>query len=228
MDAATDTMARTQMKVFGRSRRGEMGIRFVHADRNRVPRGYYHLFPSSPAVRRFQSVPALVLRFPPMLPTVLLMAAGSLHAQPEPTLERGSFIEIVSECLNGGIGVGWLRTFTKDSLTYIDSVSVTTIALEDIGQLRVNVGRDGGTLNAATVAGAVLGAAIGAMAKPESHECLSSLASEADCGEEVPAELVGAVIGGGLLRLLARSSLKERWVNVNLNRLIYRPESELP
>ena len=158
--------------------------------------------------------------------TAVLLAAGSAHAQNEPVLDRGSRIEIVSERLPGGIGAGWLRTLTKDSLTYIDSVAVTTVALEDIGQLRVNVGRDGGAMNAATVAGAFLGAMVGAMARPDNHECLSDLASEADCGEEVPAELVGGLIGAGMLRLFARTTLEERWVHVNLDRLIYRLESE--
>jgi hypothetical protein len=72
----------------------------------------------------------------------------------------------------------------------------------------------------------MLGALIGTMTKPADYECLSSLASETDCGEEIPSELVGALIGGGAFRMLARFTLEERWVNVNLSRLIYRPENE--
>jgi hypothetical protein len=72
----------------------------------------------------------------------------------------------------------------------------------------------------------MLGGLLGSMMKPDDYECLSSLASEADCGEEVPSELVGAVVGAGVLRLVARFTLEERWENVRLDRLIYRNENE--
>jgi hypothetical protein len=117
-------------------------------------------------------------------------------------------------------------TLTKDTLTFVDTSAVTAVALEDIGQLRVNVGRDKASINTATLVGAILGAAIAPLTTPESYECLSSLAREGDCGHEVPSELVGALIGAGGLRMLARFALAERWVNVNLDRLIYRPERE--
>ena len=167
--------------------------------------------------------------FLPHLALVVLLASWPrlvLSAQREPTLERGAEIEIVSERLPGGIGVGWLVTLTRDTLTYIDTIAVTSVALEDIGQLRVNVGRDGGSINAATVLGGMVGALVGMMSKPKSHECISSLASEADCGEEIPSELVGAVLGAGVFRLFARFTSEERWVNVNLDRLLYRPPNE--
>jgi hypothetical protein len=157
---------------------------------------------------------------------LVLQPSGSLVAQREPTLERGSHIEIVSENLPDGIGVGWLVTFTRDTLTFIDSTGTTALALEDIGQLRVDVGRDNASMNTATVAGALLGALVGTLTKPADYECLSTLASEADCGEEVPSELVGAVIGAGVLRLVARFALEERWENVRLDRLIYRTGNE--
>ena len=158
-----------------------------------------------------------------LLLTLAFHAASTLHAQREPTLELGSYIEIVSEKLPGGIGVGWLRSLTKDTLTYVDTIAVTSLALKDIGQLRVNVGRDKASTNVATVAGAMLGILIGTTTKPKDYECLSSLAAETDCGSEVPAELVGALGGAGVLRLLSRFTLEERWVNVNLDRLLQEP-----
>jgi len=157
---------------------------------------------------------------------VVLYTSGNLSARQEPTLERGSHIEIVSERLAGGIVVGWLQTLTKDTLTYVDTLAVNSLALEDIGQLRVNVGRDLGETAVLTVMGGMLGAMVGAVTKPADYECISSLASEADCGAEVPAELVGAGIGAGLFSLFSRFALEERWVNVNLDRLIYRSGSE--
>jgi hypothetical protein len=164
--------------------------------------------------------------------TVLLPIAGltgqQLSAQSNPTLKRGSQIEIVSERLPDGIAAGWLVTLTKDTLTFYDSTGNNAVALEDIGQLRVNIGRDGGSLNMATLVGGMLGAVVGNMMKPEDYECLSSLASEADCGEEVPSELVGAVIGAGTLRLFARFTLEERWAHVNLDQLIYGSEDDVP
>jgi hypothetical protein len=156
-----------------------------------------------------------------------LNASLTLNAQEEPTLERGSLIEVVSERLPDGIAVGRLETLTRDTLSFVDSAGTTAVALEDIGQLRVNIGRDAGSMNAATLLGAMLGAIVGTLSKPNDYECLSSLASEADCGEEVPSELVGALIGAGVFRLLARTSLEERWAHVNLDRLIYHPEGEL-
>ena len=146
--------------------------------------------------------------------------AASLTAQ-QPRLERGSQIEIVSERLDGGISVGWLETLTKDTLTFVDSTGTTALALEDIGQLRVNVGRDKASINVATLMGAMLGALVATMTKPESHECLSSLAFEGECGEEVPSELVGTLLGAGAFRLLATLTADERWMSVPLDRLIY-------
>ena len=161
-----------------------------------------------------------------LLLPLALWACQTLQAQREPTLERGSQIEIVSELLPDGIAVGWLQTLTRDTLTFSDSTGIRALPLESIGQLRVNVGRDAGSANAATVMGAMMGALVGNLTKPEDYECLSSLASEADCGSEVPEELVGALLGAGVFRLFARFSLEERWMNVNLDRLIYRPEGE--
>ena len=158
--------------------------------------------------------------------TLVFLASSAVDAQQDPTLERGSVIEIVSDRLPDGIAVGWLVTLTRDSLSFKDSTGTTAVALEDIGQLRVNVGRDAASMNIATVMGVMLGALVGTTTKPEDYECLSSLASEVDCGEEVPSELVGAVIGGGVFRLLARFTLEERWMHVNLDRLIYETERE--
>lgn len=119
-----------------------------------------------------------------------------------------------------------MQTLTRDTLTFSDSTGIRAVPLESLGQLRVNVGRDAGSTNAATVMGAMMGALVGNLTKPEDYECLSSLASEADCGSEVPEELVGALLGAGVFRLFARFSLEERWMNVNLDRLIYPPEGE--
>ena len=163
-----------------------------------------------------------------MLLPIMGMTGQQLSAEQDPHLKRGSQIEIVSERLPDGIAAGWLVTLTRDSLSFMDSTGTTAVALVDIGQLRVNIGRDGGSLNMATLVGGMLGALIGNMTKPDDYECLSSLASEADCGEEVPSELVGAVIGAGSLRLLARFLLEERWAHVNLDRLIYGTEGERP
>jgi hypothetical protein len=156
----------------------------------------------------------------------VVLASTTLYSQQEPTLKRGSQIEIVSERLPDGVAAGWLVALTKDTLTFYDSTGTSSVPLEEVGQLRVNVGRDAGSLNVATLMGGILGAAVGNMTKPEDYECQSSLASESDCGEEVPSELVGAIIGAGSLRLLARLFLEERWVHVNLDRLIYRTEGE--
>lgn len=184
------------------------------------------MFRSTILGSRFHSVSRRSIRSLTVLFSLWLHASGNLHARQEPTLARGSQIEIVSERLPDGIAAGWLQTLTRDTLTFIDSTGTTAIALEDIGQLRVNVGRDKGSTNAATLAGAMLGGLVGNMTKPEDYECLSNLATEADCAEEVPSELVGAVIGAGALRLIARFALEERWENVRLDRLIYRTENE--
>ena len=148
------------------------------------------------------------------------MSSG-LFAQQEPTLERGSHIEIVSERLPGGIAVGWLETLSRDTLAFIDSTGTTAVALQDIGQLRVNVGRDKSSINVATLMGAMLGVIVATLTAPESYECLSSLAYEGECGQEVPTELVGAVLGAGAFRMLATFTADERWVSVRLDRLIY-------
>ncbi len=159
--------------------------------------------------------------------TLVLPTGESLSAQQEPALEPGSQIEVVSERLSGGIGVGRLVTLTRDTLTFVDSMGTSAVALEDIGQLRVNVGRDNTAINIATLTGAVLGAAIAPLTNPESYECESSLVAEDECDQEVPIVLVGALLGAGVVRILAKFALDERWVNVNLDRLIYRPGSEL-
>jgi hypothetical protein len=144
-----------------------------------------------------------------------------LWAQQEPTLKRGSRIEIVSERLADGVAVGRLETLTKDTLTFANSSGTTAVALSDIGQIRVNVGRDKSSINVATLMGAVLGTTAAILTAPASHECLSSLAYEGECGEEVPGELVGALLGAGAFRMLATFTTDERWVSVRLDRLIY-------
>ena len=151
---------------------------------------------------------------------VPLMSRG-VFAQPEPVLSRGSHIEIVSERLPGGISVGWLETLTKDTLSFVDSTGTTEVALTDIGQLRVNVGRDESSLNIATLFGAILGAAISPLLRPESFECRHGLAGDDECGDEVPKEVVGALFGAGAFRVLAKFTTKERWANVRLDRLLY-------
>lgn len=168
------------------------------------------------------------LRVLPLFFPLVLPASVSLSAQREPALQAGAQIEVVSEQLPGGIGVGRLVTLTRDTLTYVDSAGTSAVALEDIGQLRVNVGRDNAAINIATLTGAVIGAAIAPLTNPENHECESSLAPEGACDQEVPIVVVGALLGAGVSRILARIAFDERWVNVNLDRLIYRPGSELP
>lgn len=152
----------------------------------------------------------------------------ALGAQQEPLLEPGSHIEIVSHRLAGGIGVGWLVTLTADTLTYVDTVTVTAVALEDIGQLRVNVGRDKATMNGATLFGAMLGAALAPVVSTEGRHCRLGLRGENECGHEVPLELVGALLGAGVLRMLSRVTLDERWVNVRLDRLLYSTDLDWP
>ena len=144
-----------------------------------------------------------------------------LWALQEPLLERGSHIEIVSHRLPSGIGVGWLATLTADPLTYVDTATVTAVALENIGQLRVNIGRDKAAMNAATLFGAILGAALAPVVSPGSRNCRLGLRGEDECGHEVPVEVVGALFGAGGVRMLTRTALDERWVNVRLDRLLY-------
>ena len=144
-----------------------------------------------------------------------------LLAQHEPTLKRGSQIEIVSERLADGIAVGRLETLTKDTLTFANSSGTTALALLDIGQIRVNVGRSKSSLNVATLMGAMLGTTAAILTAPESHKCLSSLAYQGECSEEVPGELVGALLGAGAFRILAVLTTEEGWVSVRLDRLIY-------
>jgi hypothetical protein len=163
---------------------------------------------------RLQQLVTLVLLLNPQL-------ALGLYAQQEPTLERGSHIEIVSERLPGGIAVGWLETLTKDTLTFVDSSGTTAVALQDIGQLMVNVGRDKSSINTATLLGAMLGAVVATLTAPESYECTSSLAFDGECAHEVPPELVGALLGAGAFRMLATFTAAERWKNVRLDRLLY-------
>ena len=161
------------------------------------------------------------LRLPILVLLLLPPVAQQLVAQREPTLKRGSRIEIVSECLPEGIASGWLEAISRDSLTFNDSNGTAVVALEDIGQLRVNVGRDPASINTATLMGAMLGAAVATVTASENYECTSSLAFEGDCGEEVPSELVGALLGAGAFRMLATFTTDERWVSVRLDRLIY-------
>ena len=136
-------------------------------------------------------------------------------------LERGSQIEIVSERFAGGIAVGWLETLSKDTLTFVDSTGTTAVALEDIGQLRVNMGRDKASINTATLLGAMVGAVFGPLMSPGSYECRHGLAGEDECGELVPTEVVGALFGAGGFRMLARFTANERWVSVRLETLLY-------
>ena len=149
-----------------------------------------------------------------------------LWAQPEPVLKRGSQIEIVSERLADGIAVGRLETLTKDTLAFANSLGTTALALSDIGQIRVNVGRSKSSLNVATLMGAMLGTTAAILTAPASHECLSSLAYEGECSEEVPTELVGALLGAGTFRVLATLTTDEGWANVRLDRLIYFVRSQ--
>ena len=165
----------------------------------------------------------------PLHPVWLILSVPSvstgLWAQQDPVLERGSQIEIVSERLAGGIADGWLETLTKDSLTFVNSSGTTAVALEDIGQLRVNIGRDGAALNAATVAGALLGVGLAPIVSPESFNCRygiqSDLRGDDECDQEVPKEVVGAIAGAFGLRMLMLVGLGERWMNVRLDHLIY-------
>ncbi len=148
------------------------------------------------------------------------LSAG-LCAQQEPTLERGSQIELVSERLPGGVAVGWLETLTKDTLTFVNSLGLTAVPLEEVGQLRVNIGRDKSSINTVTLMGAIVGAVFAPLMSPESYECRYGLVGEDECGEMVPTEVVGALFGAAGFRMLAKFTTPERWVNVSLDRLLY-------
>jgi len=145
----------------------------------------------------------------------------SLSAQSDPPLRPGSHIEIVSAEIPSGIGVGYLMSLSRDSLTYSDTVAVRTISLESIGQLRVNIGRDKASLNMVTLLGALMGATLGPMLFSESGDCDSAFRRSDDCGSELPTALVDGLLTAGVMRVIAGFGLEERWVNVRMDRLLY-------
>lgn len=169
---------------------------------------------------RFNFVPFRSIR--PLLCALLVavLESTAICAQREPVLKRESHIEVVSRRLPGGIGVGWLVELTADSLTFVDTTAERTLALADIGQLRVNIGRDRAAMNIATMAGAVFGAFLEDVISPESRECRYELEGSDECSHEVPPKLVAALFGAGGFRMLTRYTLDDRWVNVNLQRLL--------
>lgn len=178
-------------------------------------------WPSRTGRSRFPAVALRNFRYLTWLLLSVSQLDAGLCAQREPLLTRGSHIEIVSEKLPDGIGVGWLISLSADTLTFVDTVAVTAVALEDIGQLRVNIGRDRAAMNVATLTGALLGAALASVASSQSFNCRFGLLSEDECGREVPTEVVGGLMGAGGLRMLSRFALDERWVNIRLDRLLY-------
>jgi len=88
-----------------------------------------------------------------------LPAAPPLGAQDQPKLRPGALVEVVSLQLEEGFARGRIHLLTPDTLSLlVESVSQLDLALHQIAQLRVNVGKDLRIVFGASAAGALLGA----------------------------------------------------------------------
>ena len=133
---------------------------------------------------------------------------------------------MVSLELEQGVARGRLRFLTPDTLSLlVDSAGQFDLALDQIAQLRVDVGKDLNIVIGAAATGALLGAFLAPMIASEDPLCESGFRDVVDCGQEVTDWLIGLAAGGAAAAHLTYSILPRRWVHVRLDLLLARRAS---
>ena len=132
-------------------------------------------------------------------------------------------MEVVSLQLKEGFARGRIHLLNPDTLSLlVDSVGQLDLALNQIAQLRVNVGKDLTVVLGAAAGGALLGAVLAPMIASKDPLCESGFDDVVDCGQEVPDWLIGLAAGGAGAAKLTYAVLPRRWVHVRLDLLLAR------
>jgi len=128
---------------------------------------------------------------------------------------------VVSLQLEEGFARGRIHLLTPDTLSlFVGSAGQLDLALQQVAQLRVNVGKDRRIVFGAAAAGALLGALLAPGITPEDPRCKSGFSDVVDCGKEVADWLIGLVAGGGATARLTHAILPQRWAHVRLDLLL--------